>query len=142
MRNRAKCKLCGDIIESLTLHDYVECKCGEIALDGGSTRLRCLAKNWENFIRIDDSDKEIPVTFLEEEKSTPPGKKGSPQEHSQQKNKDEPLPLPIDSKEDLIMTIDQMISNIERLPPHAHTNPLNQYDMMSLLLLMKKFMVL
>jgi len=34
-RNRCKCKHCGDIIESKHVHDFVECKCGQIFTDGG-----------------------------------------------------------------------------------------------------------
>lgn len=35
VRNRAKCKRCGDIIESKHTHDFVSCKCKAITLDGG-----------------------------------------------------------------------------------------------------------
>ena len=34
-RNRAKCHLCDDIIESKSVHDFVECRCGSIFVDGG-----------------------------------------------------------------------------------------------------------
>jgi len=34
--NRAKCKKCGDIIQSDNRHDFVQCKCGRISVDGGS----------------------------------------------------------------------------------------------------------
>lgn len=34
-RNRARCKLCGDIVESLHVHDFQRCKCGAMAVDGG-----------------------------------------------------------------------------------------------------------
>jgi hypothetical protein len=40
MRNRVKCRKCGDIIESKTRHDYVTCKCGAVAVDGGSSYMR------------------------------------------------------------------------------------------------------
>jgi hypothetical protein len=33
--NRLKCKKCGDIIESMSVHDFVWCKCGTIFVDGG-----------------------------------------------------------------------------------------------------------
>ncbi len=33
--NRAKCTLCNDIIESKYVHDFVQCKCGKIFVDGG-----------------------------------------------------------------------------------------------------------
>lgn len=36
LRNIAECKLCGDIIESVHVHDFVRCKCGEITTDGGT----------------------------------------------------------------------------------------------------------
>ena len=33
--NKIRCKLCGDIIESKSRHDFVWCKCGACAVDGG-----------------------------------------------------------------------------------------------------------
>lgn len=33
--NKIRCKLCGDVIESKTRHDFVWCKCGACAVDGG-----------------------------------------------------------------------------------------------------------
>ena len=35
LRNRARCKDCGEIIESFHVHDFVRCACGKIAVDGG-----------------------------------------------------------------------------------------------------------
>ena len=35
LRNRIKCKKCGDIIESKSVHDWVPCKCGACFVDGG-----------------------------------------------------------------------------------------------------------
>lgn len=35
IRNRCKCKKCGDIIESKSVHDFVRCKCGACFTDGG-----------------------------------------------------------------------------------------------------------
>lgn len=40
--NKAKCKKCGDVIESTHTHDFVRCKCGAIAVDGGHDYLRRL----------------------------------------------------------------------------------------------------
>ena len=34
-KNKAKCKKCGDIIESVHRHDFKRCKCGNIFVDGG-----------------------------------------------------------------------------------------------------------
>ena len=67
MRNRAKCKLCNTIIESFHQHDYVKCKCDEIAVDGGPDGCRVMAKNWDNFLRVDDSGKEYPIKVKEKE---------------------------------------------------------------------------
>lgn len=35
VRNRAKCKICGDILESTYRHDFKQCKCKAMAVDGG-----------------------------------------------------------------------------------------------------------
>lgn len=65
MKNRAKCKLCNEIIESLALHDYVTCKCGEIAVSGGSYHLYAYAKNFDNFLRVDDDENLVAVEYHE-----------------------------------------------------------------------------
>ena len=52
--NRAKCKLCGDVIVSKYRHDFQTCTCGEIFVDGGNDYFRGGAKNWENFIDMSD----------------------------------------------------------------------------------------
>ena len=39
-RNMAKCKKCGDVIESKYRHDFVYCSCQAIAVDGGKDYLR------------------------------------------------------------------------------------------------------
>ncbi len=38
--NKIQCKKCGDIIESLSVHDFKFCKCGAVAVDGGHEHLR------------------------------------------------------------------------------------------------------
>ena len=40
IKNAIQCKLCGEVIESKHRHDYVECKCGTCAVDGGHEYLR------------------------------------------------------------------------------------------------------
>ena len=40
IKNSAKCKKCGDVIESKHRHDFVSCKCGAIAVDGGTDYIR------------------------------------------------------------------------------------------------------
>ena len=38
--NKAKCKFCGDIIESKHTHNFVTCSCGAVSVDGGHEYLR------------------------------------------------------------------------------------------------------
>lgn len=40
IRNAIRCNICGDEIETKHRHDYVECKCGACAVDGGHDYLR------------------------------------------------------------------------------------------------------
>ena len=40
IRNRIRCKLCGDILESKTTHDFKECSCGACFTDGGHRYIR------------------------------------------------------------------------------------------------------
>ena len=47
--NEAECRLCGDQIFSGHRHDYKECKCGAIAIDGGLDYIRWVG-NIENII--------------------------------------------------------------------------------------------
>jgi len=41
-RNAAKCKKCGDVIESKTTHHFVQCTCKSLAVDGGLTGARVI----------------------------------------------------------------------------------------------------
>lgn len=41
MGTKAKCRLCGEIIESKHRHDFVSCSMGHIFVDGGDEYLRC-----------------------------------------------------------------------------------------------------
>jgi tRNA(Ile2) C34 agmatinyltransferase TiaS len=52
--NKAQCKLCGDIIESKSRHDYVRCGCGEIAVDGGKSYIKRSAKDLSNIIELSE----------------------------------------------------------------------------------------
>ena len=46
--NKIKCKKCGDIIESIDVHDFKWCSCGAVAVDGGREYLRRVG-NKEDF---------------------------------------------------------------------------------------------
>lgn len=54
-KNAIQCKLCGDMIESKYRHDYVECKCGACAVDGGHDYLRRCFKEKNCYIDISET---------------------------------------------------------------------------------------
>ncbi len=112
MRNRAKCKLCKSIIESFHTTDYVICECGEIAVDGGNYRYKNYAKNWENFLRIDDFDKEVPIKIVEKEEK-------------KEENLEE-IPLNFD-------TFFQMIENLNNLPEYVKDQAVTNRDLYHIL---------
>ena len=37
VRHAMRCKLCDAVVESKSLHDFKECACGAVAVDGGIT---------------------------------------------------------------------------------------------------------
>jgi len=45
IRNAIRCRLCGDVIESKSTHDFVWCSCKSCAVDGGPSCLRRLFKS-------------------------------------------------------------------------------------------------
>ena len=47
--NKIRCNKCGDIIESVSDHDFEFCKCGAVAVDGGHDYLRRCGnrEDWE-----------------------------------------------------------------------------------------------
>lgn len=40
LQNKIRCKRCGDVIESTSVHDFVTCSCGACSVDGGHNYLR------------------------------------------------------------------------------------------------------
>ena len=58
MRNRVKCRLCKEVIESRHRHEFVRCHCEAIAIDGGEEYPRQIGLP-ENFIHIDEEGKEV-----------------------------------------------------------------------------------
>ncbi len=119
MNNRAKCKKCNTIIESFHPGDYVTCSCGEISVDGGIA-MRCAAVDWANFLRVDDEGNELVVKAIEADSEDPFSKELPQTPHKQQ----------------LLEMLKDMVRNIEKLPPHAMSNPINHYDFESLLVLL------
>jgi hypothetical protein len=137
MRNRAMCKLCGDIIESFHRHDYVKCTCDQIMVDGGNDYFRCGAVDWDNFIRLDDDDNQVPIQVKEKEQGNidqqTPSDTGLAENISHKEMSeisDQPL---IDKKKSILNDIDQLCKVIEGLPHHALDQPITHRDYLSLL---------
>lgn len=101
MKNKAKCKLCQSIIESMNETHYVTCSCGEISVDGGES-MRCAARNFDNFLRIDDEGNEVVVQVKEKY-----------------------------CKSDLINMLESFIEKIEQMPPNALYSSVNHYDLLT-----------
>ena len=54
-KNAIQCKLCGDIIESTDRHQYLTCKCGACAVDGGHDYLRRSFKDKDCYIELSEA---------------------------------------------------------------------------------------
>lgn len=108
MRNRAKCKACESIIESLNERDEVSCACGKISVSGGE-RMGCAATDWSIFLRVDDEGNVI-VPKIQD--------------------------APALTREDLLSALDDMIKRIEEMPKQAMIISINHYDFVSLLILL------
>ena len=52
IRNAIQCKKCGDVIESVSVHDFKTCFCGTCSVDGGHEYLRRCAKSLDDFIDL------------------------------------------------------------------------------------------
>ena len=55
IKNAIQCKKCGEIIESKSRHDYVQCKCGSCAVDVGHNYLRRSAADSNLYIDLSES---------------------------------------------------------------------------------------
>ena len=128
MKNKAKCKQCQSIIESLTPQDFQLCTCKEIFVDGGDSML-CGANDWSNFIRIDDNGNEIIPKIVD--KTTE--KTDNTISLSEQD-------LPKFTKEDKLDMLKEMIAGYDKLPPGALSQPITHYDMMSSLIIIHQIL--
>ena len=60
IKNAIQCKICGDIIESTYRHEYVQCKCGACAVDGGHDYLRRSFKDENCYIDLSETINIVP----------------------------------------------------------------------------------
>ena len=56
IRNAIRCKKCGDVIESKTVHDFKFCSCGSCAVDGGHDYFRRCG-NCEDWEELSEAEK-------------------------------------------------------------------------------------
>lgn len=129
MKNRAKCNLCKDIIQSFHATDLVSCRCGEISIDGGNYQYKCFAKDFANFLRVDDLGNEILVKLQSQETEN---KFERVLEDSESIGKHRP------DKKELLKLLEVMIENIESLPSQAMQTYVNHYDLCSALILISE----
>lgn len=124
MRNRAKCRLCNDIIESFLQHDFVSCKCGEISIDGGSYYMHCSARDWRNFLRVDDTGNEIVPKVVE---------KDQVEEEPQEINTKI-------AKKELIDMFKIMTERLDQLPQHVKQMSPTNADLYSFMLVLSQIL--
>lgn len=108
MRNRAKCLLCKDILESFHEHDQVECSCGEISISGGLSHYYASARDFKHFLRVDDEGVEHPVRLadVDEKQEAPKGEEADP-----------------------VAMLGEYLHSIERLPKHLLLSPITHSDL-------------
>lgn len=122
MKNRAKCRICQDILESFHRFDFVTCKCGEISIDGGNDTLWCSAKDFNNFIRVDENGHEILVKLVDKPDNENPVEPSKP------------------TRKEQIEMLEAMIKNLENLPQNAMSLPVNHYDLYSFMLVISSIL--
>ena len=64
--NKIKCRKCGDIIESTSVHDFKFCSCGACAVDGGKEYLRRIGEreDWEELSEFEEAQDTFSITNL------------------------------------------------------------------------------
>jgi len=58
LKNKAQCNKCKEIIESKHRHDFRQCKCGAIFVDGGKDYIR-RGGELDDIIELSEVDEEI-----------------------------------------------------------------------------------
>lgn len=53
IKNIIRCKKCGDVIESKSVHDFKFCSCGSVAIDGGHDYLKRSGDS-ENIVELSE----------------------------------------------------------------------------------------
>lgn len=58
--NKIRCRKCGDILESKSVHDFKMCRCGSVGVDGGRSYLRRIGdpEDFEELSEYKEEDNE------------------------------------------------------------------------------------
>ena len=56
VRNAIKCLLCNDIVESTHRHDFQQCFCGNVFVDGGYDYLRSGVRDPSAYLSLVETD--------------------------------------------------------------------------------------
>lgn len=115
MKNRAKCKLCDEIIESLDKDKIIQCKCGEIAIDGGNEFYGAYAKDFVNFLRISEDGTVIEVKYVVKEPSPVIEQAEAPEQGRL-------------TRKELLDILEENMKSVEKMPTHALAAPMTNYD--------------
>ena len=54
LTNKAKCLICGDVIESKHRHDFVTCTCGNLSVDGGKDYCKRSVKEVDKYEELSE----------------------------------------------------------------------------------------
>lgn len=52
LKNKARCLLCSDTIEYKYTHNFVRCKCGSLAVDGGNDYHKRCFQRQEDYVEV------------------------------------------------------------------------------------------
>ena len=64
--NKAKCKKCGDIIESKKINGFKRCTCGSIAVDGGHEYIKRVG-NKDDIIELSKVENIVTKEIIKDE---------------------------------------------------------------------------
>lgn len=55
IKNRVRCNICGDVIESVFCHDMRSCTCGRVSVDGGKDYIRrCFTNGVDDYTELSE----------------------------------------------------------------------------------------
>lgn len=134
MRNRAKCKICKEIIESFHRHDYVTCKCGEISVNGGTDYCKASARDYANFLRVADDGTEIIPKVIEKSEKIPETGGELKVEGTTFDPPDPPDP-PGMSANEILEELQTMVQFVDRIPESVLYSQVTQADFYKALML-------